>query len=182
MSDMGENKDNPQQAANSVPATPPAPTDSAEDGAVNWQAQEYFVGEKNRGWYVWLVLVSLAFIALDVFFVQSWTFSALVIVMAVAIMVYSNRPPRIVNYTLSRQGLHVGGRLHGFGEFKSFGLVREDQQASVMLIPVKRFSFGVSVYFQEEFGEKIVDFLGARLPMEDLKLDFIDRIVRRLRL
>jgi hypothetical protein len=51
-----------------------------------------------------------------------------------------------------------------------------------MLIPTKRFSPGLSVYFPEEAGERIVDILGTRLPMETLKLDAIDIIVRRLRL
>jgi hypothetical protein len=39
----------------------------------------------------------------------------------------------------------------------------------------------VSMYFAEEDGEKIVDILGARLPMEELHLDAIDRLMRRLR-
>jgi hypothetical protein len=38
------------------------------------------------------------------------------------------------------------------------------------------------VYFPEEAGEKIVDILGQRLPMETLKLDMIDILVRKLRL
>jgi len=51
-----------------------------------------------------------------------------------------------------------------------------------MLIPIKRFAPGVSVYFPDEVGEKVVDILGSRLPMENLKLDMIDIIVRKLHL
>jgi len=51
-----------------------------------------------------------------------------------------------------------------------------------MLIPTKRFAPGVSVYFPDDAGEKIVDILGQRLPMEELKLDVIDIVVRKLRL
>jgi len=61
-------------------------------------------------------------------------------------------------------------------------LIRDGEHHSIMLIPIKRFAPGVSVYFPEEVGEKIVDILGARLPMEILKLDAIDLIVRKLRL
>ncbi|MNY79362.1 hypothetical protein D3C86_2199690 [compost metagenome] len=51
-----------------------------------------------------------------------------------------------------------------------------------MLIPVKRFLPGVTVYFPETLGEQIVDFLGARLAMQELHLDIIDKVVRKLRL
>jgi hypothetical protein len=78
--------------------------------------------------------------------------------------------------------LYIGEKLYHFADFKAFGLIRDGEHHSIMLIPVKRFAPGISVYFPEEVGEKIVDILGDRLPMELLKLDVIDIIVRKLRL
>jgi hypothetical protein len=49
-------------------------------------------------------------------------------------------------------------------------------------MPRKRFSPAVTVYFPKEKGEEIVDVFGARLPMEEVKLDLIDKIVRKLRI
>lgn len=150
---------------------------------VHWTASEYIDEEKNGLWFVSFVLIVLALIMLDVFILKSYTFSVLVVVMAIAVIVYTRRPPRMIDYTLSGdQGLYVGERLYHFNEFKSFGLIRDREHHSIMLIPVKRFNFGLSVYFPEESGEKIVDILGARLPMENLKLDVVDIIVRKLRL
>jgi hypothetical protein len=154
-----------------------------EDEPVHWSAHEYIHLEKGSSWFVIFAFVVLALIALDVFVFKSYTFSVLVIVMAIAVIVYSRRPPREIDYTLSgRQGLYVGERLYHFSEFKAFGLIKDGEHHSIMLIPTKRFSPGVSVYFPEHAGENIVDILGARLPMEDLKLDVIDVIVRKLRL
>ena len=102
--------------------------------------------------------------------------------MAAALLVYVHRPPRVLDYTLSRQGLHVNDHLYTFSEFKGFGVIHDGQEYSVMLIPIKRFHQGVSVYFPEEAGEAIVDMLGARLPMQQLHLDFVDRILRKLRI
>lgn len=168
------------EATPEVPAEPKLPGD---DQTVTWTAQEYVHLDKNVGWYVAFVFVVLGLIALDIFIFRSWTFSILVVVMAVAVVVYSRRPPRIISYILSgNQGLYVGERLYHFSEFKSFGLIRDAEHYSIMLIPTKRFSPGVSVYFPEEAGEKIVDILGQRLPMEELKLDIIDVVVRKLRL
>jgi hypothetical protein len=155
----------------------------ASDEFVHWSAVEYINGEKNWLWFTAFAIIALLLIAADIFFIHSYTFSALVVVIVIAIIVFSLRPARMINYTLSGdQGLYIGEKLYHFSEFKAFGLVRDHGQHSIMLIPTKRFSLGVSVYFPEESGEQIVDILGARLPMENLKLDIVDIIVQKLRL
>lgn len=159
--------------------------DNGADDAqtVTWSAEEYVHLDKDWWWYVVFVIVVLAFVAFDVFVLQSWTFSLLVIVMAIAVVVYIRRPPRTLTYALSgKQGLYVGEKLYHLDDFRAFGLIRDGEHHSIMLIPVKRFAPGVSVYFPEEVGEKVVDILGQRLPMQELKLDVIDVLVRKLRL
>lgn len=154
-----------------------------EDTPVRWSAREYIHSEKNGLWFIVFALVIIVLIAIDLLWIKSYTFSVLVVVMSIAMIVYLRRPPQIINYALSgNQGLYIGDRLYHFNEFKAFGLIRDGEHNSIMLIPIKRFDPGVSVYFPEEVGEEIVDILGARLPMEKLKLDIIDLIIRKLRL
>jgi hypothetical protein len=155
----------------------------ADDEPIRWSAKEYIPQEKNATWFVLFAVVVVAIIAADFLWLKAYTFSVLVVVMAAAVIILAKRPPRLVDYTLSGdQGLYIGEALHQFNEFKAFGLLQDNGQHSVMLIPVKRFAPGVSVYFPQELGEEIVDILGARLPMENLKLDLIDVIVQKLRL
>ncbi len=159
------------------------PKPKVDEPPVTWSAKEYVDLEKGFGWYVIAVVVLLALIAADIFFLKSYTFSVLVVVMSVALVIYIRRPARTIQYTLSgRQGLYIGEQLHHLSDFRAFGLIEDGDHHSIMLIPVKRFSPGVSVYFPEEAGEQIVDILGQRLPMETLKLDLIDLLVRKLRL
>lgn len=166
-----------------APIEDEAPKTDKSDAPITWEAQEYIHLDKSPIWFVLFVIVVLGLVAVDVFFLQSWTFSALVIVMAIAVIIYTRRPPRTITYGLSgKQGLYVGERLYHFDEFKAFGLIQDGDHHSIMLIPTKRFAPGVSVYFPEEVGEQIVDILGQRLPMENLKLDVIDIVVRKLRL
>lgn len=156
---------------------------TAADQPITWSAQEYIHLDKSPLWFVLFILIVLGLVAVDIFFLKSWTFSALVIVMAVAVIIYTRRPPRTLTYGLSAaQGLYVGEKLYHFDDFKAFGLIQDGEHHSIMLIPTKRFSPGVSVYFPEEVGEQVVDVLGQRLPMENLKLDIIDLVVRKLRL
>ena len=157
--------------------------DDPDENPITWSASEFLHGEKTGIWYVLFVVVVLGFIALDIFILRSYTFSALVIVMAVALIVYSRRPPRVMQYALSsNHGLYIGEKLYHFSDFKSFGVIKDGEHHSIMLIPTKRFAPGVSVYFPEEAGEEIVDVLGVRLPMKPLKLDVIDNLIRTLRL
>lgn len=154
-----------------------------DEKIVHWSAEEYISQEKNGLWFLVFGLSVLTLIATDLFLIKSYTFSVLVIVMAISIVVFSRRSPRTINYTLSvDQGLYVGEKLYSFNDFKAFGLVEDTGRHSVVLIPIKRFSPSVSVYFPSEFGEQIVDIFGSRLPMEKLKLDAVDVLVRKLRL
>jgi hypothetical protein len=149
---------------------------------VRWKAQEYIQHDKGVLWFIAFAVVFVVLMAIAIFFVKSITFDILVPVMAVALFVYVNRPPRIMDYTLSRKGLHINDTLYPFSDFRGFGVVHDGKEFSVLLLPVKRFKPGVSVYFPEESGEAIVDALGTRLPMQELHLDIVDRIVRKLRI
>ncbi len=153
-----------------------------DDQPVHWQAKEYIHHEKNMLWFVIFGAVVLVLVAMAIFFMDSLSFAILIPVMAAALIVYTHRPPRVLDYTLGRQGLHVNDHLYSFSEFKGFGVIRDGEEYSLMLIPVKRFRPGVVVYFPEDAGEAIVDKLGVRLPMLTLHLDFVDKVIRKLRI
>lgn len=152
-----------------------------DESLVRWQAAEYIHRHKSPLWFTLFAIITIGLTAIAIFF-KEYTFAVLVPVMAAALIVYARRPPHMIDYTLSRQGLHVNDHLYPFAEFKGFGVIHDDDEYSVMLIPTKRFKPGVSVYFPEEAGEAIVDMLGARLPMQELKMDAVDRIIRKLRI
>lgn len=149
---------------------------------IHWQAAEYVHREKDHLWFVLLAAVSIVLILVAIFLIQSPTFVVLIPVMVAALLVYSRRPPQMLDYTLSRHGLHINDRLYPYSQFKSFGLVRWTGQYMIMLIPTKRFQPAISVNFPEEAGEAIVDMLAARLPMREMQPDIVDRITQKLHL
>lgn len=154
-----------------------------ENAPIRWSSSEFIYREKSSLWFISFVIIVIILILSDIFLLKSYTFSILVLVMAAAVVVFLRRPPRVINYALSgNHGLYVGERLYHFNEFKAFGIIQDEGYNSIMLIPIKRFSPGVSVYFPQEVGEQIVDVFGARLPMENIKLDVLDIIVKKLRI
>lgn len=152
-----------------------------KQSGISWQAEEYITREHNVGWYFGLFGIGLALSALA-FFLKSWTFLALIVVSIIAILISISRPPRKIQYALEEDGLKEGEKLHKFEDFKAFGILKEDSHFSAVLIPKKRFGLSVKIYFPGDSGEAIVDALGARLPMEEVKLDFLDKIVNFLRI
>ena len=148
---------------------------------ISWEAEEYIIRDHNIWWYIGLFIIGGGLGALAVFF-KAWTFLALIILSIITILISTFRPPRKIKYTLNKDGLKEGEKLHSYSEFKAFGILKENSNFSAVLIPKKRFGLSVKVYFPEGSGEAIVDALGARLPMEEVKLDFLDKIVNFLRI
>ena len=146
---------------------------------VNWDATEYVQKHKSGGWYVGLALVGMGLVALSVW-LQWWTFTALIILSVLALIVYSVRPPRTLHYSLSDKGLSEGDRLYAYSDYRSFGVLQDGGNYAIFLTPRKRFSARVVIYFPEDRGEEIVDAFGARLPMEEAKQDFLDKLVNFL--
>ena len=150
--------------------------------AVDWTAKEYIAAEKNTMWYVGLAVVVVAVILLDVFLLKAWTVSFLILAIAAVLIAMSVRPSRDIQYRLTQKGLYVGEQFYDFADYKAFGVMHDGKENSIFLIPVKRFRPGLSVYFPVESGEEIVDLVGQYLPMQEIKLDFVDKLVKMLRL
>lgn len=153
----------------------------ANDKTVRWEAKEYIQHDKNAGWYIGLTIVGLALVALSIW-LRWWTFTAVVILSVISLLIYVLRPARNLKYSITTKGLTEGEKTYLFEDFKSFGVLQDDTNFAIVLTPRKRFSPVVTVYFPKEKGEEIVDQFGARLPMEQVKLDLIDKLVRKLRI
>jgi hypothetical protein len=158
-----------------------APTDLPAIQPVNWQAPEYVQHDKSPLWYIFFAVIVCVFVGAAIF-LQAWTFVVLIPVMAVALMVYTHRPPHVINYALSEKGLYINDMLHPMGEFKAFSVAQSanPQQNQLVLIPVKRFRPSLTVFFPSEVGEELVDIIGAYLPDQPYKLDAFDKIIQKL--
>ncbi|MCL2445051.1 hypothetical protein FWD07_02965 [Candidatus Saccharibacteria bacterium] len=175
--------DNSEQPA----GTDELPEDQAEESDlpsepfVTWQAEEYATGEKSPIWYVGFFIVVLGLIALDLFFLRSFSFTVVIIVSVVALFLYF-RSARTITYSLDATGLRIDDRLYRYNGFRSFGILDDGKRFSIILVPKKRFAHTISMFFPEDLGEQIVDIFGQRIPMEEVKFDLIDRIIKKLRI
>ncbi|MDR1032907.1 MAG: hypothetical protein LBL84_02750 [Candidatus Nomurabacteria bacterium] len=178
--DSEPNDDEAKSADQSARSAKPAKAFTGE--IINWDAKEHIAHKRGFLWYIVLVLVALGLLALSIFVIKSYTFAALIVVSLIALLVYVGRPPRDIHYSLSSNGLQVDEKVYDFDQFKAFGVLQDEKFYSLVLIPKKHFSPATTVYFPETQGEGIVDLFGAYLPMQEVKLDFIDRLIRKLRI
>lgn len=160
---------------------PPAPQQSGSPTEISWQASEYVHHEKSGSWFLALVGVTALLILTDVFLMHSWTFGLLLVVMASTVVVFAQRPPRFITYSVTSGGIQINEKHFDFHDFRAFGVVQENAFYSIRLVPNKRFMPMVSVFFPPEQGEQIVDVFGSVLPMENIELDPIDKLVGKIR-
>lgn len=149
---------------------------------IAWTAPEGVKVHRELWWYITFGVVLIGLMALAILVFKSPTFAILLPIMTVALFLLSEKTPQNINYAISPKGIYVGDKLYDFSEFRAFGITRENNQHSAILLPVKRFSPGLTLYFSEKEGEKIVDMLGARLPMQEIKPDALEKLIRMIKL
>lgn len=186
--DQGGNKDYWQSDDEQLAAQPVVPTDTPaletddepDAGPLTWQASEDVHHEKNAIWFMGLIVIVAILLAISILLIKSWTFAILIVVMAVAIVVLTSRPPRVMQYHLDHHGIQINEKAFNMHDFRAFGVLQEGSLYSIVLIPMKRFMPTVNVYFPAEAGEHIVDVFGEVLPMEHVEPDLLDKITRKL--
>ncbi len=153
---------------------------SRNDHSISWEASEYIHHDKGFAWSFVVVLIGAACAAVAVWF-QLWLFALLLIVMTITFVYYGLRKPQVIHYELNNSELVINEKPLLLSDFKSFGVIDDGALFTIRLIPAKRFAPATMIYFAEDDGEKIVDTLGAHMPMEHMDPDLFDIVMRKLR-
>ncbi|HSE29093.1 MAG TPA: hypothetical protein VLA77_00725 [Candidatus Saccharimonadales bacterium] len=153
--------------------------DAPRPDFIDWKASEYVQHDKGFGWLIAVIAVSLALIGVTVYFKQ-WTFAVLITVMAVAFCYFGFKKPRIVSYHLTQENLVIDGREYSFKDFRAFSVHEDGAFYSIVLVPVKRLSPAVNIYFGNDQAEAVLNIISDHLPLEKTTPDPFDVIMRRL--
>lgn len=153
---------------------------TAETTLKSWNAPEFTFTNKPVGWYALLALFFIAMIGLAIFTKKYLTIGLLVL-MCVALVIYAQRKPRTLNYTITTHGVYVGEKSYHFDSFSSFYEISDYGQRVFELVPSKQFGTLVSLPIQEGEERSIEDLLGSVLPKVPPRNDLIDRLLRAMR-
>jgi len=150
-------------------------------GSINWTASEYIEHYRGNSWYM-LLIIGTVLLAGAIYLLTKDIFAGIVIVaLGVIVASVAHRKPRQIDYKLNGRGLSIGDKTYSYNEFRSFAIVRDGPLSNLMLIPLKRFTAPISMFFEPEDEENIVGLLGEHLPMEQRAPDKIDTLSRKLR-
>lgn len=148
---------------------------------IQWQASEFIDHEKNNNWFILLGLGTVV-TCVVIYFMSQSTFSiAVVILAAIVFGITAKQKPRTMSYMLSDQGIKVGDKHYKYDDFKSFNMAQEGALWSIILQPTKRFMPSLTIYFDQNDGERIFDTLAAQMPHQERTTDSVDSFLRRIR-
>jgi hypothetical protein len=164
-----------------APAPNPSSASKTDKYDVDWTASEFISHDKSAGWYLLLILGGLVGAAVVYLLTRDEVSTAVVVIVAILFGVSAARKPRELNYKIDSQGLHIDQKYYPLSDFRSFAIVREEAVESIWLMPLKRFRPPLSIYFDPNDGQKIVDVLAQTLPIENRELDPVDRLMHRIR-
>ncbi len=148
---------------------------------VSWSAVEFIAHNKSVGWYTTLVLVTAAISALVFFVTKDKISTSIIIFVAIIFGITAARKPQTIGYKLDGSGLTIDQKFYDYDQFRSFAVVDERTLSSIVFMPMRRFMPLLTIYFDHDDEDKIVDLLADRMPMETHRLDLVDQLLRRIR-
>jgi hypothetical protein len=170
----------PSPFSPSAPATDNA-TRKPDDEVVTWTASENIAHHKNAMWYAAVMTTALLLALVTYAITHDKISTVTIMIVGILFCIAAARKPRVLTYTLNRDGLKLGGIFHPYGEYRSFSVVRQGSFASIDLLPLKRFMPLTSIYFTPEDEERVLDMISEHIPFEERSHALIDRFIRQIR-
>ncbi len=153
-----------------------------EDFKISWEASEYVHHEKNPLWFIAFGVVFAFFMAGIYLLLEDIVSIIVITLMAITVVIFANRKPRTLSYTLDDHGITIDNNSYTYASFKSFSIMQTGAIESIFLEPLERFMPPISIYFGEKDADRILSILGKYLPNRVREPDLVDRLVHRLRL
>jgi hypothetical protein len=147
---------------------------------IRWTASEFIDHQKTSSWFLGLAGAGLVVAAVVYLLTQDIFATIIIAILAFIFGIGAARKPRILEYSIGGAGITVGERYAPYEEFRSFAVVSEGAIESIILLPTKRWSPPLSVYFAPDDGEKIIDTLSAFVPFENHEPGLIDKFLHRI--
>ncbi len=152
----------------------------ASEQPIAWQASEYVHHHKGASWYGILAAIVFVLLAVAVIF-HLWLSVGVFLAMGAAIVVYAQKPPRILGYELDGESVTIDGKSYPYHNFRSYAVLSDIEWHAIDLEPTQRFMPRLTVLFGDDDFDLIVDHLSLHLPRVDRQPDVIERLSRYLR-
>jgi hypothetical protein len=145
-----------------------------------WQASEYVFHEKPSGWYLILWGV-VAVVALILGLLRQWLGIVVVVMMALAVVMYSRKEPRTLTYSLDDKGISIDGRVSSYNLFRSYSVHQEVGWMEIDWEPTRRFAPRLTILCEQGDFDQIEAIVASHLPHLDREHDWVEQLARYLK-
>lgn len=148
---------------------------------VQWSASEFIDNQKSVFWFAVLLIVA-ALLGLVVYLMTNdWFGTIIVALLGLTFGLGAARRPRVLEYCLDKDGIHIAGKTFPYEMFKSYGVMNEGAIESIVLYPTKRWMTAINLYYSPEQADEIEQALGSFIAYEEHSPGLIDRFLHRIR-
>lgn len=107
---------------------------------LQWQVPEYRVPQRSKTWYITAAIFFLICIFFSFFTISHWQliflsynsnflFVLILIISAIIMYVYENRPPLMINFQLGPEGIKIGTKFYDYDDLKNFCVLYKPKQS-----------------------------------------------------
>ena len=148
---------------------------------IAWQAEEYEAYRRDMKWYIGFGVIVALMLTYCVI-TRQWIFLALTVVMAGAVLLLGKLQPKVMQYQIDDQGVHMNDKLLQFDRLKTFWISEGDNRMHLNLISTAKLMPIIAIKIDPQNKDQIRMILGVRLPESNRQHeDWIDKLNRVLR-
>ena len=147
---------------------------------MTWTASEFINREKTPLWFGALAGIGIALAIISQLLFKDYFTSAMIVVITLAFGVLAARRPRVQEYKVLSDGIAVNNQFHPFAEYRGFSVVDEGAVRSIILLPLKRFGFALTLYVPPSVEDQVYEHMGDHLPFLENYNDPLESILRKL--
>lgn len=149
---------------------------------ISWEAPEFEYREKSLGWY-WLSMLAAAAVLGFAIFEKNFLFGVFVIIAEILVLVWANRAPDTVVFTLTDKGLAAGETtFYALGDIERFGIADSGKTWSVFVLSLKRpIRPAARVNVPNEKVPAVRNALRSAIPEEEIKESLTDALEKFLK-
>ena len=149
---------------------------------IQWEAPEYEYREKTISWY-WLSIIIAAIIVAFSVWEKNFLFGLFIVVAEVLFIVWGNRAPRALHFTLTENNIEVEGRkTYSLKDFESVGIDPfGNGWAELIFTFHAKFKIPLKILFPED---RLIELRGhlktvlKEIPYEPTLIDSIEKLLR----
>lgn len=152
----------------------------SEDVLARWQGPEYEVYSRDRIWYLITTLILIAIIAY-MLITDSPIAAITFILIGIVGYIHLQKKPRVLDFTISRDGVSAGNEIYEFDQIKSFWIFYEPPHTRILSLHTKG-SMVPYVHFpiHQEDPSKIRKALVKSIPEKKQSFTVVDMLERLL--